>query len=272
MQSPRAWLSEGAAHFMGTLWIEKQRGRDQALESLEAARPALALAEPESPGQSPGQPLDQAISPVYYRTKATYVFWMLRSVAGDPTLAAAFREYQPQADRPHADQPHVDQAPAYANPARAAAPAASPIDPNATNAVNPGAVPAGARTPDPFERLLEQAGSRADLSWFFADWVDADKGLPDLSIGDVFPAPEQAGNWLVTVNIANAGYASAEVPVTVRSATSSVSQQVIVPARGNASPHLLIQGKPTEVQLNDGAVPEIQATIHIKKLESEPPE
>ncbi|MGA2538738.1 MAG: hypothetical protein ABSF53_22210, partial [Terracidiphilus sp.] len=37
MQSPRAWLSEGVAHFMGTLWIEKQRGRDQALETLEAA-------------------------------------------------------------------------------------------------------------------------------------------------------------------------------------------------------------------------------------------
>jgi hypothetical protein len=73
MQSPRAWLSEGVAHFMGTLWVEKQRGRDQALESLEAMRPALALAEPESPGQSAGQPLDAAISPIYFRTKATYV-------------------------------------------------------------------------------------------------------------------------------------------------------------------------------------------------------
>ena len=31
MQSPRAWLSEGVAHFMGTLWVEKQHGRDQAL-------------------------------------------------------------------------------------------------------------------------------------------------------------------------------------------------------------------------------------------------
>ena len=56
VQSPRAWLSEGVAHFMGTLWIEKARGRDQALGALEAARPALALAEPESPGLSLGQP------------------------------------------------------------------------------------------------------------------------------------------------------------------------------------------------------------------------
>ena len=35
MQSPRAWLSEGVAHFMGTLWIEKQRGRTRALQVLE---------------------------------------------------------------------------------------------------------------------------------------------------------------------------------------------------------------------------------------------
>ena len=48
---------EGVAHFMGTLWVESQRGRKQALEALEAARPALALVEPESPGESSGQPL-----------------------------------------------------------------------------------------------------------------------------------------------------------------------------------------------------------------------
>ena len=208
------------------------------------------MAEPESPGQSLGQPLDQAISPVYYRTKAAYVFWMLRSIAGDPALSAALRAYAPAAD----------QGPAYAGPIAAdtASGGGSPI----------AAGPTGA-APNSFERLLEQTDNRTDLSWFFADWVNADKGLPDLSIGDVFPAPEQAGNWLVTVNIVNSGYASAEVPVTVLSATNSTTQQVIVPARGKASPHLLIQGKPTEVQLNDGTIPETQSTIHIKKLETD---
>jgi aminopeptidase N len=228
MQSPRAWLSEGVAHFMGTLWIEKQRGRDQALGTLEAARPALALAEPESPGQSLGQPLAEAISPVYYRTKAAYVFWMLRSVAGDPTLSAALRAYDPAADI---------------------------------------TLGYGRDTaPSPFEKLLEQAGNRRDLSWFFADWINADKGLPDLSIESTFPAPQEAGNWLVTVSIANNGYAAAEIPVTVRSDTNSVTQRVVVPARGKASPRLLILGRPTEVQVNDGAIPETQATVHITKL------
>ena len=224
MQSPRAWLSEGVAHFMGTLWVEKQRGRDQAIGTLEAARSALALGEPETPGQGAGQPLAQAISPVYYRTKAAYVLWMLRDVAGDPTLSAALRAYDPAQDL----------------------------------------VKDSGRCS--FEKLLEQAGVRADLSWFFADWVDADKGLPDIAIDGAFPTPASAGNWLVSVNLSNAGYAAAEVPVIVRSDSSSVTQRVRVPARGKAVQRILIQGKPTEVQANDGAIPETQASVHVTRL------
>jgi len=47
----------------------------------------------------------------------------------------------------------------------------------------------------------------------------------------------------------------------------SVAQRVRVPARGKAIQRVLIQGKPTEVQVNDGTVPETQASIHITKLE-----
>jgi hypothetical protein len=229
MQSPRAWLSEGVAHFMGTLWVERQRGRQAALESLEASRTALALAEPTSPGQSAGQPLAQAISPIYYRTKAAYVLWMLRDVVSDATLSAALRAYNPAQDRS--------------------------LGYGRDNG------------PSPFEALLEQAGTRRDLSWFFADWVNADKGLPDLTIDSVFPTAAQSGNWLVTVNLSNAGYASAEVPVTVRSDTNTVTQRVLVPAHGKAIQRLLILGKPTEVQVNDGTVPETQASVHITRLE-----
>jgi hypothetical protein len=123
----------------------------------------------------------------------------------------------------------------------------------------------------PFERLLEDAGARRDLSWFFADWVDADKGLPDLTIEGVFPSATSAGNWLVAVNVANSGYAAAEVPVTVRSASASVTQRLLVPARGKAVQRILIQGQPTEVQVNDGTVPETQASVHVTKL-NEPAE
>ncbi|WP_420238494.1 hypothetical protein ACOBR2_02505 [Telmatobacter bradus] len=228
MQSPRAWLSEGVAHFMGTLWLEKQRGRQEALESLESTRNALALAEPSSPGVAAGQPLAQAIAPIYYRTKATYVLWMLRDVASDATLSAALRAYNPQAD----------VSPGYGHD----------------------------NGPSPFQKLLEQAGSRANLDWFFADWVNNDHGLPDLTIESVYPSTANAGNWLVSVNIANAGYAAAEVPVTVRSDTASVTQRVLVPAHGKAVQRLLIQGRPVQIQVNDGTVPEAQASIHLSDV------
>jgi hypothetical protein len=116
------------------------------------------------------------------------------------------------------------------------------------------------------EKLLEQAGVRRDLSWFFADWVDADKGLPDLSIEGVFPSAVSEGSWLVAVNIANNGYAAAEVPVTVRSEGISVTQRILVPARSKAIQRILIQGKPTEVQVNNGTIPETQASVHVTKL------
>jgi hypothetical protein len=223
--SPRAWLSEGVAHFMGTLWIEKQQGRDRALATLDSARGALALAEPESPGQGEGQPLVTCISPVYYRTKAAYVFWMLRDLVSDATLSAALRAYSADADTSR----------------------------------------------EYFEQLVEQAGQRRALGWFFADWVYADKGLPDLSIESVFPsAASVPGSYLVAVNLANNGYAAVEAPVRVITETASVTQRVVLQARSKNVQRILIQGNPTEVRLNDGTIPETQATIHSKLLETIP--
>jgi hypothetical protein len=223
---PPSWLNEGVATFMSSLRVEKQHGREAALGSLEANRAALALAEPESPGQSPGQPLTQAISPVYYRTKAAYVLWMLRDLAGDQALSAALRAYDPT-------------------------------------------------THSSLEKLIEEATTRPNLAWFFANWVEADKGLPDLSINGIFPAAASAGNWLVAIHIANAGYAAAEVPVTIRAGSgsdaTSITQRVRIPARGEAVPRILIQGKPVSVQVNDGVVPETQASIHLTRLDEPPP-
>ncbi len=225
LQSPRAWLSEGVATFMDTLWAEKRHGREQALGILEADRAALALAEPASPGESTGQPLALAYSPVYYRTKAAYVLWMLRDLAGDDALSAALRAYDPAKDL--------------------------------GNGPGSGSFPA----------LVQKASVNRDLSWFFADWVDADKGLPDLTVESAFPNAAQSGTWLVAVNLANAGYAAAEVPVTVRSGLTTVSDRVVVPGRSKAVQRLLIQGRPAEVQVNDGTVPEIQASVHVTHLE-----
>jgi hypothetical protein len=97
-QSPRQWLNEGVATFIQTLWIEHSSTRTRALESLESQRRALALAEPATPGDSPGQPLIRASDPIYYRTKATFVLWMLRDLTADDQLAAALQAYNSAAD------------------------------------------------------------------------------------------------------------------------------------------------------------------------------
>jgi hypothetical protein len=185
----------------------------------------LALAEPESPGAGDGQPLVSCISPAYYRTKAAYVFWMLRELVTDATLSAALRAYEPGKDT----------------------------------------------TPDYFETLVEQAGQRRALRWFFADWVYADKGLPDLSIDSVFPnAASVPGSYVIAVNLSNNGYAAVEAPVQVISGTASVTQRVLLQARSKQVERILLQGEPTEVRLNNGAIPETQATVHSKAIEMTP--
>jgi len=220
-QSPREWLNEGVANFIGTLWIEQTKGRDAALEHLEATRGALAVGEPASPGESSGQPLIAASDAVYYRSKATYILWMLRDLAGDKPLSAALRAYDPAQDT----------------------------------------------SPDYFEHVLEQSSGK-DLKWFFDDWVYHDKGLPDLSIAGVFPsASAQSGQYLVAIDLVNNGYATAEVPLTVRSGpTTQQTLRVQIPARSKITHRMLIQGKPTEVLLNDGVVPEVQASVHQRDL------
>lgn len=227
IESPQAWLDEGVADFMSTVWIERQHGRAQALSALEASRQALALVEPSSPGESAGEPLPEAYTPIYYRTKAAYVLWMLRNLTSDQALSTALRAYEAAEDAK---------------------------DPGGRPAAQPG-----------FEKLLEQAGNR-DLSWFFADWVNADHGLPDLSIDHVYPSPAEAGNWLVAVDMSNSGYAAAEVPLTVRSAATSVTRYVRIPAQGKTVQRILIMGQPTQVRLNDGSVPEVEASEHVTDL------
>jgi hypothetical protein len=219
-QSPREWLNEGVASFIGTLWIEHMHNREMALEKLEASRSALAFAEPGSPGTGPGQDLLHASDAIYYRTKATYVLWMLRDMAGDKPLATALQAYNPAED---------------------------------TSA-------------DYFEHLVEQASGK-DLKWFFDDWVYRDRGLPDLSIAKVNSSTAaHEGQYLVAVDILNDGFAETEVPVTVRSHDSTLTERVRLPEKTRTAHRMLIQGEPVEVIVNDGTVPEVQAGIHKRTM------
>ncbi len=221
--SPRAWLNEGVANFVGTLWIEASDGRPAALENLNAGRTALALAEPANPADG-GEDLLHAKSAVYYRTKATYVLWMLRNIAGNTALQTALEDYDAAQDT----------------------------------------------TADYFEHLLEKASGK-DLGWFFDNWVYQDRGLPDLSIGNVFISPEAHQQTMVAIEMGNAGYAEAAVPVTVKGADTEVTNWVRIPARGQITYHVIFQENPTEVDVNDGTVPEVQDSVHVKTLTTAAP-
>jgi hypothetical protein len=219
-RSPRVWLDEGVAQFLGSLWVEQVDGRHTALEALGASRGALALAEPGTPGDANGEDLIHASEIVYYRTKASYVFWMLRDLVGDAQLAAALTAYRPADDT----------------------------------------------TPEYFERLLEKSTGK-DLKWFFDDWVYRDRGLPDFSISGVFPTPAAtADQWLVALDISNEGFAETEVPVMVRSRNATVTERLRIPAQGKVSHRVLIGGQPTEVQVNDGTVPEVRESEHVTTI------
>ncbi len=219
-RSPYAWLQEGVPSFLASLRQEQTLGRDAAVQQLDNSRGALSLAEPGDSAAVTAAAAPQTLliarDPVYYRTKATYVFWMLRNLAGDEALSKALQAYQPGSDL----------------------------------------------TGTGFEQVLSQASGK-DLKWFFDDWVYHDRGLPDLSIAGVFPNKASApGSYIVAVDVVNAGTASAEVPVSVSSGTTTVTERLRIPGKTRVSHRFLLQGQPVEVAVNDGTVPEVEASVH----------
>jgi hypothetical protein len=225
-RSSYAWLQEGVPSFMGSLWMEQNRGRDVAIQQMDNTRGALSLAEPGDAASTgmDHQALLVARDPVYYRTKATYVFWMLRDLVGDNALARALHAYQPGSDT------------------------------------------AGTG----FEQVLAQASGK-DLKWFFDDWVYHDRGLPDLSIAGVFPNKASVpGSYIVAVDVANSGTAAAQVPVSVSSDTTTVTEMLRIPAKSKVSHRFVLQGQPVEVAVNDGTVPEVEASVHKQTLTVKP--
>jgi hypothetical protein len=260
IRSSRPWIDEGLPQFASFIWIERSKGRAAALSDLQDAYRTLAFAEAEVPAApnsppspsdpssqsssssslsnpdpaasptpasaNPGRSLISSTSDIFYRTKAAAVFWMLRGIVGDDPLKQALQAYK--------KDPKLDH------------------DPSA------------------FELTLEQF-SHTDLRWFFNDWVYRDRGLPDLTIVNVAPSQLEARNgrpdgWLVAVEVRNDGDAIADVPVTVRSRTSTETQRLRIPGRSSASIRIVFAGTPEEVLVNDGTTPEAATTTHTRSL------
>jgi hypothetical protein len=101
LPSSRPWVYEGLAHFAEALYRQQQGGRQAALDFLGLHRAAFLDAEKElsaSPPNHAGQALAATFDEAYYRSKAAYVWWMLRDMVGDQALQRAIAKYKAEDD------------------------------------------------------------------------------------------------------------------------------------------------------------------------------
>jgi len=102
--SPRPWIYEGLAHFAQALCAERQSGRQAALDFMESHRAAIAdtektLASERAGKTSAEQSLIDTNIEELYRSKAMYVWWMLRDMVGEQALKRALAAYHPDEDK-----------------------------------------------------------------------------------------------------------------------------------------------------------------------------
>lgn len=97
--SPRAWIYAGAGHLAQALTRERQDGRAAAIAFMEQRLTPLALVDSGAPETAKSDSLINTTSEVYFRTKAMYVWWMLREIIGLRALLDSLQQYAPEADK-----------------------------------------------------------------------------------------------------------------------------------------------------------------------------
>ncbi len=117
LPSSRPWVYEGLAHFADAMYRQEQGGRQAALDFLGVHRTEFLDAEKEvaaalqknverktveqklAQQTTLGQPLASTFDETYYRSKAAYVWWMLRDMIGDNVLKQAIGKYRAEDDK-----------------------------------------------------------------------------------------------------------------------------------------------------------------------------
>ena len=102
--SPRPWIYEGLAHFAQAVYRERQSGRQAALDFMGLHRTAVAdveksLAAHPTPNEPASESLINTSLQEFYRSKAMYVWWMLRDMVGETALKKALASYRPEQDK-----------------------------------------------------------------------------------------------------------------------------------------------------------------------------
>ncbi len=113
--SPRLWVYEGLAHFAQALEREQQNGRQAALDFMGQHRAAVASAEKSlaaahTQNEAADESLINTSTEEFYRSKAMYVWWMLRDMVSDAALKKALAAYRPDQDKESAYLQHLIEA------------------------------------------------------------------------------------------------------------------------------------------------------------------
>jgi hypothetical protein len=113
--SPRPWINEGLAHFAQALYLEHQSKRQAALDYMKLHRfSSSAAAKQQTTVSKTEDGASQSLVNTYdeqlYRSKAMYVWWMLRDMVGDQALKKALASYYPEEDKEPSYMPRLIQA------------------------------------------------------------------------------------------------------------------------------------------------------------------
>ncbi len=229
VQTGQPWMDDGLAQFFALLYAESQFGREAAIAQLNDLMKPVALLEPDPSSKVPSPNAEPLVA------ASSELIYRRKAAAVWWMLRGIVGD----------GNLHAALGAWCTQPV-------SP-DPPAAQAIA-------------FEHLLERL-SHQDLGWFFKDWVLADKGLPDLILGDIAVVEEPTGpghpaGWLVAVTIHNEGGAVADVPLVVRSGPLSTLRRVRIAGLATVTERVLVEGAPTAVSLNDGGTPEERTSTH----------
>ena len=225
------WLRDGLPAFLQAVWTERTQGRSVALANLAATDASLRSrteAAPAAFSSSQETPVVTAVlatctDAACTRGKASYVFEMLRDMMGDPALQQAMSGWRVQAEGAH----------------RSAAEETSAM-----------------------EKLLQQTAGSKDLTWFFRNWIDAGRMMPDLTIVTVAPRRVERSaptNYLPQARQPVAGPIGAE-PVPQVDDPRAV-QQATASSSGGGAPAAGSWLVAVEVQNSGGTDVEVPVTV-----------
>ncbi len=101
--SPRPWIYEGLAHFMQAAYEERRNGRQAAIDFLGSHLAAIvsaesAISQEHDRSTETSEALERTPIEEFYRSKAAYVWWMLRDMLGEAPLKKSLNAYHAKQD------------------------------------------------------------------------------------------------------------------------------------------------------------------------------